>query len=958
MITMAISYGIKDYVEGSVIAAVISLNVVVGFVQDLRAEQQIQALKAMSAPLAKVIRNGVASTIKSESLVVGDLIQIGVGDRIPADARVVESVNLASDESALTGEALPRSKRAELVLSNLPNGNCLELGDRKNMVYSGTIIASGRGKAIVVATGSRSEFGKTSGLLDPRKEEKEKLAQMGILRRLWFTIFNNMKTILGLDAQSTPLVRSLSKFALLLFTLAILLTIIVFAVNKFDVHEEVLIYGICVAVAIIPESLIAVLTITQAVGAKAMARGNVLVRKITALEAVGGTTHICSDKTGTLTGGKMIATQAWIPQQHQVGRLSVVDVGNPFNPDSGSVHRENLELPTLGSRNPVTKFLRTVALCNLAVVTRGKTSATLGSDVESVDTSNGEWTGDGEPGEVALQVLAMRFGLAKDTIIAYEELTFTAEYPFSSKDKRMTVVYRDRSGTHHAFTKGATEVLLEKSTADDSLKLLVRTQLEQYASQGLRIMTVAYRAFGPDSTQRFEQENREEMEQELEFLGLVGIQDPPRPETAGAVRRAQIAGIKVHMLTGDHQKTAESIAKAVGIIPTGLSDAAYEKLVMPASKFDRMSNEELDALEHLPLVVARCSPETKVRMVQAMNRRKAFCVMTGDGVNDAPALKRSDVGFAMGRNGTDVAKEASDMVLTDDNFASIVKAVEEGRRLFDNIQKFLMHLLISNISQVFLLLIGLAFRDKEHNSVFPLAPLEILWVNLITSSFLAIGLGLERAQHDIMLRPPHDLKIGVFTRELIIDKMMYGTFMGSLCLAAFASVAYGAGAGDLGEDCNNGWNESCGIVFRARATTYATLTYLLLVTAWEVKHFKRSLFNIDPVRFEGPFSIFPALWSNQFLFWAVVAGFVLVFPIIYIPRLNTEVFKHTSITWEWGVVFACLLTYITLVESWKAIKRAKGWGTPLSKEAKIARAREAKSEMGMDTSTGGTSTPI
>lgn len=267
-----------------------------------------------------------------------------------------------------------------------------------------------------------------------------------------------------------------------------------------------------------------------------------------------------------------------------------------------------------------------------------------------------------------------------------------------------------------------------------------------------------------------------------------------------------------------------------------------------------------------------------------------------------------------------------------------------------------MHLLISNISQVFLLLIGLAFRDDDQNSVFPLAPLEILWVNLITSSFLAIGLGLERAQHDIMLRPPHDPSIGVFTREIIIDKMVYGVTMGCLCLAAFASVAYGAGGGELGRECNDGWNDSCGVVFRARATTYATLTFLLLVTAWEVKHFKRSLFNIDPVRFPGRFSIFPALWSNQFLFWAVVAGFVLCFPIVFVPELNTEVFRHTMITWEWGIVFACLVVYVALVESWKAVKRAMGWGAALSKEAERLniRAEKIDGEVG----TNGTASPV
>jgi potassium/sodium efflux P-type ATPase len=322
--------------------------------------------------------------------------------------------------------------------------------------------------------------------------------------------------------------------------------------------------------------------------------------------------------------------------------------------------------------------------------------------------------------------------------------------------------------------------------------------------------------------------------------------------------------------------------------------------------------------------------------------------MTGDGVNDSPALKSADVGMAMG-TGSDVAKDAAKMVLTDDNFSSIVKAVEEGRRLFDNIQKFLMHLLISNIAQVILLLIGLAFKDKSGHSIFPLSPIEILWVNLITSSFLAIGLGLEEAQSDSMFRPPHNLQTGVFTKELITDKFIYGFFMGSLCLASFAIVAYvGPGGGDLGNNCND-WNDTCEVVFRARATTYSTITLLLLTTAWEVKHFSRSLFNLYPDAAPSGLSIFPTVWRNRFLFWAVTAGFVMMFPIIYVPVINRSVFRHGAIGWEWGVSFSCVAVYVAAIESWKALKRRLGlW----SGKNKVFSKQDAELRAGLTVSMG------
>ncbi|KAJ5357424.1 hypothetical protein N7541_004582 [Penicillium brevicompactum] len=902
LITMALSFGIDDYIEGGVITAVIVLNIVVGFIQDYRAEKTIMSLHRLSAPICRVIRDGRIASVKAESLVVGDVVQLAVGDIVPADLRLFDGMNASMDEALLTGESLPILKTPHLTLTS-PD---IPIGDRTNMAYSGCSTTQGRAMGLVIASGMNTEVGKIAQLLQAQPSSGDSSRFVKVIKKVQLFFMN----ILGL--VGTPLQVKLSKFALLLFALAILLAIIVFSASKWDVQGEVLIYGICVAVAVIPESLIAVLTITIAVGTKAMARGNVIVRKLQCLEAVGGVTNICSDKTGTLTQGKMIARSAWIPG---AGTLTVSQTTDPFDPTSGLVQLDEIDW---SSNTPIEEspalhtFLRAISLCNLS----------------TINHDNQVWSAVGEPTEVALHVLAMRFDFGKASVLQRRQLQLNTEYPFDSAIKKMTVVYHNaQDNVKECYTKGAPETIIPALEISEPEKQNIRHTADRMAGEGLRVLCIAYKVSpaGDDS----QVSPRSAAESKLQFGGLVGLYDPPRVETAAAVRRCQMAGITVHMLTGDHIKTATAIASEVGILDRVAAVVKSGRLVMAADEFDKLTDEEIDAIEELPLVIARCSPATKVRMVDAMHRRQAFCVMTGDGVNDSPALKRADVGIAMGKNGSDVAKEAADMVLTDDNFSSIVKAVEEGRRLFDNIQKFLMHLLISNIAQVILLLIALAFKDAGGDSVFPLSPLEILWANLVTSSFLAVGLGLEEAQPDIMYRPPHDLRIGVFTRELIMDKMIYGTFMGSLCLVSFVCVIYAAGTGtsSLGDACNQGYNPSCDEVFRARATTYATLTFLLLVTAWEVKHFSRSLFNMDPIRYPKASSVFRTVWNNRFLFWAVMAGFVIAFPVIYLPVINKTVFKHQAIGWEWGVVFGCTLVYLVLVESWKAVKRAFGIGS-------------------------------
>lgn len=632
------------------------------FIQDFRAEQTIQALYALSAPTCKVIRDGQIETIKAEGLVVGDIVLLNVGDVIPADLRLGDSINLSTDEALLTGESLPISKHADRVLADQD----VPLGDRVNMVYSASTITRGRATGIVTAVGMATEVGKIAGLLRQAKKSSE--GKEGVAKMIHLTK-EKIRVLLGLDG--TPLQVSLSKFALLLFALAITLAIIVFSVSRFDVDDEVLIYGICVAVAVIPESLIAVLTISTALGTKAMAKGNVIVRKLAALEAVGGVTNICSDKTGTLTQGKMLAKRVWLADGTEV---SVRETTHPFDPSSGTVQYKGNELPppkmkAAGREAAALRgFLETVALCNNAAVTQRET-----------------WTALGEPTEIALQVLAMRFGMGKPELLSGEKTALVSEFPFDSTCKRMTVVYDtgDAEGLLTAYTKGAVEAILPLLQITGARQREISAMADTLAAEGLRVLCVARRV-----ATALDLSKRETAEAGLDFIGLVGLYDPPRVESAPAVLKCQRAGITVHMLTGDHVKTATAIAREVGILPPAAAGAPVDpQAIMQASAFDALSNAQVDAMDRLPLVLARCSPSTKVRMVEAMHRRRAFCVMTGDGVNDSPALKKSDVGIAMGMNGSDVAKEAADMVLTDDNFASIVTAVEEGRRLFDNIQK-------------------------------------------------------------------------------------------------------------------------------------------------------------------------------------------------------------------------------------------------------------------------------
>jgi P-type Na+/K+ transporter len=543
----------------------------------------------------------------------------------------------------------------------------------------------------------------------------------------------------------TPLQRKLSQLAIGLFGIAVVFAIIVLASNDFSNNQEVIIYAVATGLSMIPASLIVVLTITMAAGTKRMVDRHVIVRKLNALEALGAVTDICSDKTGTLTQGRMVVKKAWIPAK---GTYSVGESNDPFNPDVGALYHtkatpededsgSDYHLPPeeddqktydqlLQDNGPLEEFLKVASLANLATVYKS--------------TEGEGWTARGDPTEIAIQVFASRFDWNRKKLVEGDKADWKliTEYPFSSDVKKMSVIFNHIStGKQLAFTKGAVERIIDSCVTVDmdgsnnvtelteDIKANILNNMEAIASQGLRCLALASKPYeGPTDA-----DARAGVESDLTFRGLVGLYDPPRPESKGAVKKCHRAGVGVHMLTGDHPGTALAIAKQIGIVPDRLSDLSSEvndAMVTTAAQFDKLTDQQIDNLPVLPLVIARCAPNTKVRMIDALHRRKMFAAMTGDGVNDSPSLKRADVGIAMGQGGSDVAKDASDIILTDDNFASILNAVEEGRRIFDNIQKFVLHLLSQNIAQACTLLIGLAFKDGSGFSVFPLSPVRTL----------------------------------------------------------------------------------------------------------------------------------------------------------------------------------------------------------------------------------------
>ncbi|CAI4057957.1 uncharacterized protein SKDI_04G2710 [Saccharomyces kudriavzevii IFO 1802] len=969
LISMVISFAMHDWITGGVISFVVGVNVGIGLVQEYKATKTMNSLKNLSSPSAHVIRNGESENINSKNVVPGDICLVKVGDTIPADLRLIETKNFDTDESLLTGESLPVSKDATLVFGKDEETS---VGDRLNLAFSSSTVVKGRAKGIVIKTALNSEIGKIAKSLQGGAGLVSHDPSKSCLQNAWISAKNITGAFLGTNV-GTPLHRKLSKLAVLLFWIAVLFAIIVMASQKFNVDKGVAIYAICVALSMIPSSLVVVLTITMSVGAAVMVSRNVIVRKLDSLEALGAVNDICSDKTGTLTQGKMLARQIWIPC---FGTITISNSSNPFDPNEGDVNliprlspyeyshnedgdvgilqnfKERLyekDLPKDIDMELFQNWLETATLANIATVFK--------------DDATDTWKAHGDPTEIAIQVFATKMDLPRNALtgekstnqsdgvdqplVLHNEKTgnaqfeHIAEFPFDSTVKRMSSVYLNNyKETYNVYGKGAFESIISCCSSwygEDGAKIVpltdydietIRKNVYSLSNEGLRVLGFASKSYTKDQLSDGQlatiTSNRNAAETDLVFLGLIGIYDPPRNETAGAVKKFHQAGINVHMLTGDFVGTAKAIAQEVGILPINLYHYPQEivdSMVMTGSQFDGLSEKEVDDLPVLPLVIARCSPQTKVRMIEALHRRKKFCAMTGDGVNDSPSLKLANVGIAMGINGSDVSKEASDIVLSDDNFASILNAVEEGRRMTDNIQKFVLQLLAENVAQALYLIIGLVFRDEHGKSVFPLSPVEVLWIIVVTSCFPAMGLGLEKAAPDLMDRPPNDSEVGIFTWEVIIDTFAYGFLMAGSCMAAFTGSLYGINKGGLGHNCDGSYSDSCRDVYRSRSAAFATMTWCALILAWEVVDMRRSFFRMHPDTDSPVKEFFKGIWGNQFLFWSIMFGFVSAFPVVYIPVINDKVFLHKPIGAEWGLAIAFTIAFWIGAELYKCGKR-------------------------------------
>jgi Ca2+-transporting ATPase len=800
-----------------------------GFVQESRSEKALEALKQMTASTATVIRDGDEEDIPARDLVPGDIILLQTGDRIPADSRLTEAVNLKIDEAPLTGESISVGKTNEIISGDVP------VADRKNMAYTGTTVVYGRGKALVIGTGMATEFGKIAGMLQEVKP------------------------------PPTPLQVSLDKIGKILGIACLVICAVVagvgIIVGVFSHILEAFIWGVSLAVAAVPEALPAVTTICLALGVQRMVKRHALLRRLPAVETLGCTTFICSDKTGTLTQNEMTVRKIYVN-----GKTIDVD-GVGYEPE-GSFYLKGTEI-TPQDEPHLLRLLRAGASCN---------------DSRLI-SANGLWQVKGDPTEGALVVVAAKAGIKR------EELTVPriAEVPFSSERKRMTTIHDTPDGKV-AYSKGAPEVILDSCTriysegierelTEQDRKKILQVNREM-AAGALRVLGLAYK---PLPVKELGSEVVEGAEEKMVWVGLVGMIDPPREEVKQAVALCKQAGIESVMITGDHKLTAEAIAKELNMLVEG-------DIALSGKELDELTPEELSNVAEEVKVYARVSPAHKMRIVEALQDKGHVVAMTGDGVNDAPALKQADIGVAMGITGTDVSKEAGAMILTDDNFASIVAAVEEGRNIFSNIRKYLIYLLSCNIGEVLLMLIAFVIGTATGlYKIVPLVALQILVVNLVTDGLPALALALEPGELGIMLRPPRDPKRSIF------DKPMVNYLLGIGFWTMLASLGVFLWALNSGRT-----------PVEAQCLCFVTLVSVELFNCFNCRSEKLSLFRMNP-------------FGNKWLLAAVAFSWAIAVAIVYVPFLQEPFHTYSMGLQDWGIVLLAGVSVLIPVEITKLI---------------------------------------
>ena len=834
LIATALSMAIGEVYDAIVIIAIVIACAVLGFFEEYRAEKALEALKKMTAPTATVLRNGKEVQIQTSEVVPGDILLLYTGDKVPADARLIEAVNMKTDEAPLTGESTPVNKNVKPLPEDTP------ISDRRNMVFTGTVVVYGRGKAVVTSTGMNTEFGKIAKMVQTVEEEETPLEKRMAHVGKWLGILS----------------------------VAVCLFVAVFGIIRGREILDMILWGISLAVAAVPEALPAVVTGALAVGMYRMAKENAIVRRLPAVETLGCTSIICSDKTGTMTKGEMTVERIYVNGK----AVKVTGVG--YEPQGDFLYEDKKLDPA--KEKELQMLLKAAVLCNDS----------------KLEKTEGRWTVKGDPTEGALVVAAAKAGLWKEEVEKKEPRI--NEIPFSSERKRMTTVHE--SGEKKiAYMKGAPEIVLERCTKvymngkarrlTSEIRKKILAINEAMAVQALRNLGFAYKELPESKTSLSEEE-----EEGFVFLGIMGMIDPPREEVKDAIYMCRKAGIKVVMVTGDHKLTAVAVAKELNLIGENENE---EGRVLTGAELDKLSDEEFEKIVENVVIYARVSPEHKVRIVKALRKKGYICAMTGDGVNDAPALKMADIGVAMGITGTEVTKEASDMVLTDDNFATIVRAVKEGREIYDNIKKYLTYLLRCNIMEILVLFIAMMF-SREAESAIALTTIQILWINLTTDGLPAIALGVDPGDPDLMERKPRDPKESIFTTDVKIYLSAVPILMTILLLGTYFYTLYN-------------YN-----LMEARTQLFTSIVLMELANAICARSLKYTVFKVG-------------VFKNKFLWVAILSSLAMQLAVLYIPGVQGLFDVTYPDAFDWIVAITSTLIVFFSIETGKYIasKRRK-----------------------------------